>query len=178
METPGAYREPTTASAGALCQRMAEPPGVRRILLVAPVDGGAILAAMSRYTEVIVLARDSEEVMEPLTQRDENRQWHGYFTRVDEGMFDGSRMPSEECYAWVVQFLRHKNWKGLMAHLESLPWPKPWSVQILVRDEDDDCFGMWMLYDGQLVEVPIPRTRREPFSTTNLGVLSRTDAPT
>ncbi|MFE2208727.1 hypothetical protein [Streptomyces rubiginosohelvolus] len=131
---------------------------------------------MSRYTEVIVLARGAEEVMEPLTRPDENREWHQCFTRVDEGTFEGSRMPSEECCTWVIQFIR-RNWTGLMAHLESLPWPDPWSVQVLIRDEDDDCFGMWMLHDGRLVEVPIPRTEREPFSDTIVGVLSRTDRP-
>ncbi|WP_327188244.1 hypothetical protein [Streptomyces sp. NBC_01334] len=129
---------------------------------------------MSRYTEVIVLARRAEEVMEPLTRPDEGRAWHQCFTCVDDGMFDGSRMPSEECYAWVIQFIRH-NWGGLLSHLESLAWPDPHSVQVLVRDEDDDCFGLWMIYDGKLVEVSLPRTEREPFSASVTGVLSRTD---
>ncbi|MFH9606461.1 hypothetical protein [Streptomyces sp. NPDC017448] len=131
---------------------------------------------MSRFTEVIVVARGAEEVMEPLTRPDGNREWHQCFNRVDDGMFHGSGSSSEECYVWIVQFIR-RNWTGLMAHLESLPWPDPWSVQVLIRDEDDDCFGMWMLHDGRLVEVPIPRTEREPFSDTVVGVLSRTDRP-
>lgn len=131
---------------------------------------------MSRYTEVIVLARRAEEVMEPLTRPEEDREWHQCFTRVGDNVFAGSGMPSEECYVWVVQFGR-QTWGGLFARLESLPWPDPWSVQVLVRDEDDDCFGLWMLHDGRLTEVPLPRTRREPFSTTLTGVLSRTDRP-
>ncbi|WP_406401593.1 hypothetical protein OH805_21180 [Streptomyces sp. NBC_00879] len=131
---------------------------------------------MSRFAEVIVLARNAEEVMEPLTRPDENREWHQCFTRVDDGVFGGEGVPSDECYAWVVQFIR-RNWHGLLAHLESLPWPNPHSVQVLVRDEDDDCFGLWMIYDGRLTEVPLPRTRREPFSDTITGVLSRTDRP-
>ncbi|MFC9260799.1 hypothetical protein ACFRFJ_16405 [Streptomyces hydrogenans] len=131
---------------------------------------------MSRYTEVIVLARNAEEVMEPLTRPDEGREWHQSFTRIGDNFFEGSNYPSDECYVWVVQFIR-SNWRGLFAHLESLPWPHPWSVQVLLRDEDDDCFGLWMLFDGRLVEVPLPRTRREPFSDTLTGVLSRTDRP-
>ncbi|MGW4162549.1 hypothetical protein [Streptomyces sp. NPDC004788] len=131
---------------------------------------------MSRYTEVIVLARGAEEVMEPLTRPDEERAWHQCFTRVGDNVFAGSGTPSDECYAWVIQFGR-QNWGGLLSHLESLPWPDPWSVQVLLRDEDDDCFGLWMLHDGRLVEVPLPRTRREPFSDTLTGVLSRTDRP-
>ncbi|MEV7053884.1 hypothetical protein AB0N95_00230 [Streptomyces microflavus] len=93
---------------------------------------------------------------------------------MDDGMFDGASMPTEECYVWVVQFIRH-NWRGLLSHLESLAWPEPSSVQVLVRDEDDDCFGLWMIYDGKLVEVPLPRTEREPLSASVTGVLSRTD---
>ncbi|MGW8784424.1 hypothetical protein ACWGNM_41055 [Streptomyces sp. NPDC055796] len=131
---------------------------------------------MSRYAEVIVLARRAEEVMEPLTRPDEDREWHQCFTRVDDYVFAGATGRSEECYAWVIQFIRH-NWTGLLAHLESLPWPDPWSVQVMVRDEDDDCFGLWMLYDGKLAEVPLPRTRRDPFSASVSGVLTRTDRP-
>ncbi|POX55234.1 hypothetical protein C3489_11840 [Streptomyces sp. Ru71] len=129
---------------------------------------------MSRYAEVMVLARDAEEVMEPLTRPDENREWHQCFTRVEDRVFAGRSGGSHECYAWVIQFIRH-NWHGLLGHLESLPWPDPHSVQVLVRDEEDDCFGLWMIYDGKLIEVPLPRTRREPFSASVTGVLSRTD---
>lgn len=132
---------------------------------------------MSRFAEVIVLARNAEEIMEPLTQSDDNREWHQCFTRVDDGMFYGSRMPSHECYAWVIQFIR-LNWRGLLAHLESLPWPDPHSVQVLVRDEEDSCFGLWMIYNGKLVEVPLPHTKREPFEGNSVtGVLTRTDQP-
>jgi hypothetical protein len=98
---------------------------------------------MSRYAEVIVLARDAEAVMEPLTLPD--------------------------------QFVRH-NWGGLLPHLESLTWPDPYSVQVLVRDEEDDCFGLWMLHDGKLTEVPLARTSRRLAPGISItGTLSRTD---
>ncbi|MET9469970.1 hypothetical protein ABZY44_35300 [Streptomyces sp. NPDC006544] len=132
---------------------------------------------MSRDAEVIVLARGAEAVMEPLTRPDESRQWHQCFRRVDDHMFGGWTGSSEECYAWVVQFGRSNAWTGLLAHLESLPWPNPGSVQVLVHDQDDDCFGLWMIHDGRLVEVSLPRTRRVPFSSFELGVLERTDRP-
>ncbi|WP_030162965.1 hypothetical protein, partial [Streptomyces sp. NRRL S-244] len=131
---------------------------------------------MSRFAEVIVLARNAEEVMEPLTRSDKSREWHQRFTRIDDGMFYGSRVPSKECYAWVIQFMRH-NWHGLLPHLESLPWPNPESVQVLVRDEEDSCFGLWMIYGGSLVEVSLPHTKREPYAASITGHLARTDAP-
>jgi hypothetical protein len=49
---------------------------------------------------------------------------------------------------------------GLLAHLGSLPWPRPESVQAFIHDEEDDCFGPWMIHDGKLTEVALPRTRR------------------
>ncbi|EHR51125.1 hypothetical protein SacmaDRAFT_2887 [Saccharomonospora marina XMU15] len=133
------------------------------------------MAHVSRYAEVIVLARGAEEVMEPLTRPASEREWHQCFTRVDDSVFAGTGPGSQECYAWVVQFTRH-NWRGLLVHLESLPWPDPYSVQVLLRDEEDDCFGLWMLYDGRLTEVPLPHTsRRLAPGISVTGTLSRTD---
>ncbi len=34
------------------------------------------------------------------------------------------------------------------------------TVQVLLRDQDDDCFGLWMFQEDRLVEVTIPRTER------------------
>ncbi|MFE2958616.1 hypothetical protein [Nocardia tengchongensis] len=129
---------------------------------------------MSRFAEVIVLARDAEQVMHHLTVRDDEREWHQCFTPVGDAMFEGTNRATDECYAWVIQFRRH-NWTGLLAHLESLHWPDPHSVQVLVHDEEDSCFGLWMIYDGKLTEVPLPRTRRMEFRSSVTGVLLRTD---
>lgn len=129
---------------------------------------------MSRFAEVAVLARGAEGVMEHLTEPDESRAWYQCFTRVDDSVFAGTYRGSGQCYAWVIQFGRN-NWRGLLPYLESLPWPHPESVQVLVRDEEDDCFGLWMIYDGKLVEVPLPRTHRQQDSGSVTGVLMRSD---
>ncbi|MEU8717574.1 hypothetical protein [Streptomyces sp. NPDC048663] len=128
---------------------------------------------MSRFAEVIVLAGNAEAIMEPLTQPDPGRPWHGQFSDVGYGMFGG----------WAVEFARRSHWVGLLEHLESQPWPSPHTVRVLVHDEEDDCFGLWMMHDGRLVEVPLPRTSR--YYPTNHytggvdpdcpGVLTRTD---
>ncbi|MFD4589202.1 hypothetical protein [Streptomyces rubiginosohelvolus] len=55
-------------------------------------------------------------------------------------------------------------------------------MQVLLRDQDDDCFGLWMLQEGRLVEFAIPHTERihqpappnEDFSP-DPGRLRRTD---
>ncbi|MEU1478263.1 hypothetical protein ACFYZ8_36015 [Streptomyces sp. NPDC001668] len=130
---------------------------------------------MSRFAEVIVLASGAREIMEPLTQPDDSREWGGQFSDIGHGMFGG----------WAIEFVRRSRWTGLLKHLESLPWPSPHSVQVLIHDEEDDCFGLWMMHEGRLVEVPLPHTRRyfwpdhytgevDPDSP---GILIRTDRP-
>ncbi|MFE2721809.1 hypothetical protein [Kitasatospora sp. NPDC059327] len=99
--------------------------------------------------QVIVLATYADEVMEPLTRPDESRAWRGEFTPLD--LFVGG---------WVIEFERMRPRSGLLEHLASLPWPNPAQVQVLIHDEEDDCFGLWMIHDGTLVEVPLPRTQR------------------
>ncbi|NEW39040.1 hypothetical protein GV794_24205 [Nocardia cyriacigeorgica] len=131
---------------------------------------------MSRFAEVIVLALGAHEVMEPLTRDDENRSWRGRFVPIE------SQWGSSFGIGWATEFDRMRTRTGLFAHLESLHWPHPESVQVLIHDEEDDCFGLWMLHDGKLVEIELPRTRRyhPPAPPTDEyppdpGILLRTD---
>ncbi|WP_203662432.1 hypothetical protein [Actinocatenispora rupis] len=110
---------------------------------------------MSRFAEVVVLAHYAEEVMEPLTREDDTRAWRGRFEPIAGQWGAGSF----GC-GWATQFERMRPRTGLLRFLESLPWPYPESVQVLIHDEEDDCFGLWMLHDGKLVEVELPGTRR------------------
>ncbi|MFJ4846926.1 MULTISPECIES: hypothetical protein [unclassified Streptomyces] len=126
---------------------------------------------MSRIAQVIVLATYEDEVMEPLTRWDDSRSWTGRFEPL--GLFVGG---------WVIEFYSERPRSGLLEHLESLPWTNPGSVQVLIHDEEDDCFGLWMIHDGRLVEVPLPRTQRfhapvrDNDNAPSPGVLCRTDA--
>ncbi|MFG2825858.1 hypothetical protein ACGFX4_41340 [Kitasatospora sp. NPDC048365] len=103
---------------------------------------------MSRNAEVIVLAHFADEVMKPLTQ-------------PGNGMWDGTFAPlGGSIYGWFVEFDHVRPRTGLLKFLETLPWPNPESVQVLMHDEEDDCFGLWMMRDGVLAEVPLPGHRR------------------
>ncbi|MFD9566049.1 hypothetical protein [Streptomyces sp. NPDC059994] len=131
---------------------------------------------MSRFAEVVVLALDAEEVMEPLTRDDEQRPWRGRFVQIQ------SQWPGSFGNGWATEFERMRPRSGFLEHLESLPWPRPESVQVLIHDEEDDCFGLWMIQDGKLVEVRLPHTERfhEPAppnqdSPPSPGLLRRTD---
>jgi hypothetical protein len=132
---------------------------------------------VSRNAEVVVLALDADEVMEPLTRDDEKRTWRGRFEPIQ------SQWVGSFGIGWATEFERMRSRSGLLKHLESLSWPRPESVQVLIHDEEDDCFGLWMIHDGGLVEVPLPRTQRfhapgppnEDYPPSP-GVLWRTDA--
>lgn len=131
-------------------------------------------SGMSRDAEVIVLARWSDEVMEPLTRDDPERTWRGRFVPI-AGQWGYT-------FGWALEFEKMRARKGLLKHLESLPWPHPPTVQVLLRDQDDDCFGLWMFHGDRLVEVTIPGTERfhqpaplnEDFEP-DPGMLLRTD---
>ena len=109
---------------------------------------------MSRFAEVVVLALFAGEVMEPLTREDSTRSWRGRFVPIH------SQWGGSFAHGWATEFERVGPRTGLLAHLESLPWPFPKSVQVLIHDEWDDCFGLWMIHDGRLVEIELPRTQR------------------
>ena len=99
---------------------------------------------MSNIAEVIVFARYSDEVMAPLTQPDDSRSWTGWFE------------PIPRVEAWMIEFFRIRSRSGLLRDPESLAWPHPESVQVLIHDQEDDCFGLWMMREGVLTELPLP----------------------
>ncbi|WP_327415521.1 hypothetical protein [Streptomyces sp. NBC_01233] len=126
---------------------------------------------MSRMAQIIVLARYEDEVMEPLTRYDETRTWRGRFEQIPDWFVGG----------WYIEFYREGQRRGVLKDLESLPWNNPECVQVMLHDEEDDCFGLWMFRDGALVEVGVPGTERfhdAPPSwrtSPHPGVLFRTD---
>ncbi|MFE7181799.1 hypothetical protein [Streptomyces erythrochromogenes] len=128
---------------------------------------------MSRMAQVLVLARYEDEAMEPLTRDDGSRTWRGRFERIPDWFVGG----------WYIEFFRVSQRTGILKDLEALPWRQPECVQVMLHDEDDDCFGLWMFRDGALAEVDIPRTQRfhPPAPATqeyppDPGSLWRTDA--
>src|SRR5262249_27595034 len=71
---------------------------------------------VSRFAEVIVIARDAEQIMEPLTRPDGNREWHQCFKPVYDRYFGAPNLrDSTACFMWVIEFYR-MNWRGLLSH--------------------------------------------------------------
>ena len=50
----------------------------------------------------------------------------------------------------------------LLDALEALPWEDQLSVQVLIRSQEDDCWGLWMFVDGRLQELQLPNAVRVP----------------
>lgn len=123
-------------------------------------------SGMSRDAEVIVLARWSDEVMEPLTQDDPERMWRGRFVPIT-GQWGYK-------FGWALEFEKLRARKGVLRHLESLPWPHPHTVQVLLRDQDDDCFGLWMFQSRSWWKSPF----RTPSVSTSRHRPTRTSNPT
>ncbi|WP_405102615.1 hypothetical protein [Micromonospora sp. NBC_01412] len=132
---------------------------------------------MSRFAEVVVLAADAHDVMAPLTQENNGaRPWNTIFVPIE------SQWPSTFGRGWAAEFTHRHHWTQLLEYLQSLPWPRPETLQVLIHDEEDDCFGLWMMHDGALVEVPLPRTERsvahDPWTgedSAEISYLHRTD---
>ncbi|MFJ6369620.1 hypothetical protein ACIQK5_15755 [Streptomyces virginiae] len=105
---------------------------------------------MSRMAQVLVPARYEDEAMEPLTRYDESRTWRGRFEPIPDWFVGG----------WYLEFFRESQRTGILKDLEALPWNSPECVQVMLHDEEDDCFGLWMFHDGKLVELRLPGTER------------------
>jgi hypothetical protein len=130
---------------------------------------------VSRITDVIISADAQHAAMEPLTHYAENRAWWGRFALItgsdaDRYWVQNGKAPASDI--WVASF-NHLDRPALLADLEKLPWTCPHTVQVLIREEEDDGFGLWTLIDGRLLEVPLPLMRRDPRT----GILARTDCP-
>jgi hypothetical protein len=128
---------------------------------------------VSNVTNVIVLAGFEIEAMRPFTfDRDTwdpdvapDRDWSGWFTNVAKGepsdlWVNDSKGP--ECDVWVGAF-NHLNRPALLHDLAAAPWRDPLTVQVLIKGQDDDCWGIWMFSDGDLREVALPGVVRVPL---------------
>ena len=136
---------------------------------------------MSRDTRVIVNAEFAERVMAPLTAADPERAWRRPLHPVTVPHFRGGSAAAgtradDFCSTWVGEF-NHLDRTALLSTLEALPWPCPHSVQVLIQGEEDNCFALWMLYDGRLQPIELPRTERRDVEHNPDGILYRTDCP-
>lgn len=132
---------------------------------------------MSDYTDVLLMFDYLEdEALEALVELDAREAGigGGEFRRVtDDGPHQhwGGSPQGAECHV-VAGTFNHLDAEQLREAVRTLPWVCPHAVQLLVHNENDALFGMWVLLDGHWAEVPIPRTHRG-----RRGHLVRSDCP-
>ncbi|MFG2925582.1 hypothetical protein ACGFYA_29265 [Streptomyces sp. NPDC048305] len=133
---------------------------------------------MSDFTDVILLFSYLEDsVLEDIVSLDtfDAGLGSGSLKRVSGdqqlGHWGGS-LQGAECHV-VAGTFNHLNPEKLRRTLRGLPWKCSHAVQLLLHNENDALFGVWMLLDGGWAEVPLPRTVRHEA----LGHLQRTDCP-
>lgn len=68
--------------------------------------------------------------------------------------------------------------QAFLADIENLPWRDPFGVQVLIKGQDDECFGLWMFRQGRLREVSLLGVRRrgcksETLAPGEIGYLTR-----
>ena len=119
---------------------------------------------MSDVTNVIVLVMDAGDsrLMKPFAVPCESRRWRGAIaciTNDDADCYWVHNGKRPECHVWVGAF-NHFNRKAFIEDLRDLPWQDPGGVQVLIRGQEDDCWGLWMFTNGQLQEVQLPGTIR------------------
>ncbi|WP_392748968.1 hypothetical protein [Streptomyces sp. LN590] len=132
---------------------------------------------MSDFTDVLLLFSGLEDdAMEYLVGLDLREQGvgGGDLKRVSadhpSGHWGGH--VGAECHAVAGTFNRLDT-ETLRRRLRAAPWKCPHDVQLLLHNENDVLFGLWMLLDGQWAEVQLPRTER----AASRGQLQRTDCP-
>ncbi|MFD7229271.1 hypothetical protein [Streptomyces sp. NPDC059881] len=133
---------------------------------------------MSDFTDVMLLFSYLEDaVLEDIVCLDsiDAGLGHGGLKRVSGdhqlGHWGGS-LRGAECHV-VAGTFNHLNAEKLRRTLQALPWRCPHAVQLLLHNENDALFGVWMLLDGDWAEVTLPRTVRHEAR----GHLERTDCP-
>ncbi|URN11143.1 hypothetical protein LUW77_01590 [Streptomyces radiopugnans] len=130
---------------------------------------------MSDFTDVLLLFNYLEdEAMEHLVELDLPGADDGGFRRVsaDHPLGHWGGRAGAECHV-VAGTFDHLNTVRLRRLLQTVPWKCPHGVQLLLHNENDAIFSLWMLVDERWVEVPLPRTARHPSQ----GHLRRTDCP-
>jgi hypothetical protein len=120
---------------------------------------------VSPVTTVLVLTRTGERAMQRFMDPTNQVPWMRstrFVSLSDDSVaphWIGSKPPTAVIYAAAfADFDR----QPMLDALEALPWEDQPSVQVLIRTDEDDCWGLWMFVDGRLSELQLPGTVRVP----------------
>lgn len=99
---------------------------------------------------------------------DHDAPWNGHSGRVDlQGVgtltdqtsdgtttWGGTKFP--ECVVWAGA-LNHADLPAILGKVESMPWEAPGAVQVLLMDQEEGYFRLWMIRNGHMTQfAPTP----------------------
>lgn len=79
-------------------------------------------------------------------------------TRPESSQWGGWKHP--ECEVWAGT-LNHADLDALRQRMFATPWREPNAVQLLVMDQQELFFRLWMIRDGELRQFAPPHPREE-----------------
>ena len=117
--------------------------------------------------------------MAPLLEQNSDREWHGRLNLITgpeaEGFWAGDgQVPLAS--VWVGAF-NCLNVGALLADLAKLEWRSPLGVQVLIRAEEDDCWGLWMIVGDRFEEVAFPGAFRGRSAARFAGAHGQIEEP-
>jgi ribosomal protein S18 acetylase RimI-like enzyme len=104
---------------------------------------------------------------------------HGVGSLARTGTWGGWKNPEYTVFTGV---LNHADVDAVVRHVERMPWAYPEFLQLLIQDQEDGFFRLWMFRAGRLVELTPPQQQVEeevwPRALDGLrGVYLRTALP-
>jgi hypothetical protein len=87
----------------------------------------------------------------------EDREWElggsGALAESPDSVWPGTKV--HECCVWLG-VLNHADLDKVRDRFAAMPWREPNAVQLMLMDQEEAFFRIWMIRDCQLCEVPLP----------------------
>jgi hypothetical protein len=121
-----------------------------------PAASSVRVAAMSRVTELVVIVNPTDQsavqelsfwlTEDNANQDDRGSGGTGNLLPLTEN-WGGYKNPSSELWAGALNYI---DVAALLTHMTEINWTEPDQVQILVQEEEDDYFRLYMIRNGAL----------------------------
>jgi hypothetical protein len=71
----------------------------------------------------------------------------GFLRSLTNAEWGGWKLP--ECHVWGGA-LNHADLDAVVKRVAEMPWDRPGAVQLLIQDQEQTYFRLWMLRDGRM----------------------------
>ncbi|MFG2525700.1 squamosa promoter-binding protein 15 [Streptomyces sp. NPDC048527] len=113
---------------------------VANVMISADQADAANVEALSHWLRDEAPRREQPEVVGVASLR---------LTTGPDALWGGAKRP--ECAVWAGA-LNHADLVALRSRVEAAPWQEPNAVQLLVMDQEESFFRLWMIREGSLAQ--------------------------